>query len=157
VHEGGISTPFIASWPAVIKNGNSISHERAHMIDLMATILDAADASYPKTYKGNEIHPLEGKSLLPIFQGQKRQGHDAVFWEHEGNKAVKHDYWKLVSRYPDGWGLYNLVEDRVEMHDRATDEPKKVAELAALCQKWAQRSNVLPWDQVVSAMPKRRG
>jgi arylsulfatase len=69
---------------------------------------------------------------------------------------VKQRDWKLVSRYPDGWGLYNMAEDRTEMHDRATDQPKKVAELAALWQQWADRSNVLPWDQVEAAMPKQR-
>jgi arylsulfatase A-like enzyme len=154
VHEGGISSPFIASWPAVIK-GNSLTHERGHMIDLMATILDAAGAKYPSTFKGKRIHPLEGKSLLPTFKGQKREGHDAIFWEHEGNKAVKQGDWKLVSQYPDGWGLYNLAEDRTEMHDRSIDQPKRVAEMAQLWNAWAKRSNVLPWDQVQAAMPRR--
>lgn len=155
VHEGGISSPFIAYWPAVIKQQNSLHHDRAHMIDLMATVLDAAGAEYPSTYKGNEIHPLEGKSLLPTFQGRKRELHDAIFWEHEGNKAVKSGDWKLVSQYPDGWGLYNLAEDRTEMRDLSIEQPKKVAELAGLWMDWAKRSNVRPWNEVQAAMPKR--
>ncbi len=150
VHEGGISSPFIAYWPAVIKQQNALHHDRAHMIDLMATVLDAAGAQYPATHKGDQIHPLEGKSLLPTFQGRQRDLHDAVFWEHEGNKAVKSGEWKLVSRYPDGWGLYNLAEDRTEMRDLSLDHPKKVAELARLWNDWAERSNVLPWSQAVN-------
>jgi arylsulfatase len=154
VHEGGISSPFIAYWPGVIKQTNTLHHDRAHMIDLMATVLDVAGVKYPGKYNGHDIHPLEGKSLLPTFQGKKRELHEAVFWEHEGNKAVKSGDWKLVSRYPDGWGLYNLAEDRTEMHDLSIDQPKRVAELAGLWKDWAKRSNVLPWDQVEAAMPK---
>ena len=154
VHEGGISSPFLAYWPAVIKQANTVHHDRAHMIDLMATVLDVAGVKYPDKFNGKDIHPLEGKSLLPTFQGRKRELHQAVFWEHEGNKAVKSGDWKLVSRYPDGWGLYNLAEDRTEMHDLSLDQPQRVAELASLWKDWAKRSNVLPWDQVEAAMPK---
>jgi arylsulfatase len=155
VHEGGISSPFIAYWPAVIKQQNALHHDRAHMIDLMATVLDAAGAQYPATYNGNQIYPLQGKSLLPTFQGRQRELHEAIFWEHEGNRAVKAGDWKLVSRYPDGWGLYNLAEDRTEMHDLSIDKPKKVAELAGLWTDWANRNHVLPWSQVQAAAKAR--
>jgi arylsulfatase len=148
VHEGGISTPFIASWPAVIKERNSLHQERAHIIDLMATTLDAAGGTYPSMYQGRQIHPLEGKSLVPAFKGKRRELHDAIYWEHEGNKAISRGQWKLVSRYPDRWQLFDLQEDRTEMKDLAADRPALVKELGAQWQTWADRSNVVPWAEV---------
>lgn len=100
VHEGGIATPLIAYWPAVVKQKGAITHQSGHVIDFMATFINVAGAEYPQTYNGNEILPVEGKSLLPVFQGQKREEHDFIFWEHEQNGAIRHGKWKLVSRYP---------------------------------------------------------
>jgi arylsulfatase len=145
VHEGGIATPFIASWPALIKKGRTITHEVGHIIDVMATCVDAAGAEYPKTHKGQTVTPLEGKSLLPILRDGRRQGHDAVFWEHEGNRAVRQGTWKLVSAHGGPWELYDLEADRTELHDLAGKHPDKVQELAALYEGWATRCGVRPW------------
>ncbi|MBE7558299.1 sulfatase-like hydrolase/transferase [bacterium] len=145
VHEGGIATPLIAHWPAVIKARGTLSDQPGHIIDLMATCLDVAGAKYPREFGGHEITPLEGKSLLPILEGKKRKGHEAIFWEHEGNRAVRAGDWKLVSRFPGKWELYNLQEDRTELHDLAAEHPRKVRELEALYKQWAERSQVLPW------------
>jgi arylsulfatase len=150
VHEGGIATPFIARWPAVIKQTGTLHHDPAHIIDLMATCLDAAGVSYPKTYQGRKIHSLEGKSLVSTFRGKKRELHDAIYWEHEGNRAVRQGDWKLVSRYPDQWELFNLREDRTELKNLATAEPKRAQEMIGMHEAWAKRSNVLPWDQILA-------
>jgi Arylsulfatase A and related enzymes len=115
VHEGGISTPMIAYWPAVIKQKNTLTRQTGHVIDIMATCADVGGATYPKTFKGKPVKPLEGKSLLPIFKGGQRKGHEAIFWEHEGNRAVRAGKWKLVSKYPDQWELYDMEADRTEM------------------------------------------
>jgi len=147
VHEGGISTPFIASWPSVIKQGNQLHHSPAHIIDLMATCLDAAGVEYPNKYKGHDITPTEGRSLVPAFRSRKRQLHDVLYWEHEGNRAVRQGDWKLVSRYPDRWELYNLAQDRTELHDLAGAEPERVASMAALYARWAERCKVAPWKK----------
>jgi len=144
VHEGGIATPFIAYWPAVIKP-NRLSHQTGHIIDVMATCQDVARVDCPKTYKGNAIKPLEGKSLLPIFRGKRRAGHEAIFWEHEGNRAVRKGKWKLVSQHPAGWQLYDFEADRTELNNLAEKYPEKLKELAALYDKWAQRCDVMPW------------
>jgi arylsulfatase A-like enzyme len=148
VHEGGISSPFIAYWPGVIKKKNSISRQPAHLIDLMATCLDVAGVTYPKTYKGKDITPLEGKSLLPIFEGKQRKGHDAIYWEHEGNRAVREGRWKLVSRFPNQWELYDLEADRTELHDLAAAEPARVKRMSAMHEAWAARVGVMPWKQM---------
>src|SRR5262249_5995408 len=150
VHEGGIASPFIAHWPAVIRQP-VLTHQPGHIIDLMATCLDAAGAEYPKRFQGRDILPLEGKSLLPIFQGKTRARHAALFWEHEGNRAVRQGKWKLVAAQKGAWELYDLETDRTELHDRAQDHPEKVKELVARYDEWAQRVGVVPWEQLPPA------
>ncbi|MBY0524207.1 MAG: arylsulfatase [Gemmataceae bacterium] len=147
VHEGGIATPLIASWPATIAKP-AITHQPGHLIDIMATCLDVAGAEYPKKHKDQAIAPLEGKSLLPIFQGKTRQGHDALFWEHEGNRAVRQGKWKLVSRHPDAWELYDLEADRTELTNLSAKNPDLVKELAGKYARWAERCGVQPWEKV---------
>jgi arylsulfatase A-like enzyme len=145
IHEGGIATPFIASWPDVIKNGGAITHEVGHIVDVMATCVDAAGAEYPKHHKGKAVTPLEGKSLVPIFRDGKRPGHDALFWEHEGNRAVRQGKWKLVSAHGGSWELYDLRADRTELNNLVDKHPDKAKELEGLYQAWAQRCGVQPW------------
>ena len=145
VHEGGIASPFIVQWPAVITRGGQLTRQVGHSIDIMATCLDVAGAAYPTTHKGKPILPLEGKSLLPIFEGKTRAPHDVLTWEHEGNRAVRQGKWKLVSRHPGGWELYDLEADRTELNNLATQHPDKAKELAALYAAWATRCGVEPW------------
>lgn len=147
VHEGGIASPLIVHWPARIPDGGGIVGETAHVVDLMATALDAAGAAHPPSLAGNRSIPVEGVSLLPAFQAQPLD-REAVFWEHEGNRAVRSGKWKLVSRYPDEWELYDLVADRTEANDLALAEPERVAALAALWDAWAARTGVVPWDEI---------
>ena len=138
VHEGGIATPLVAHWPAHIKSKGELRHQPGHLIDIMATCVDVAGAAYPTRYKGNEIQPMEGKSLVPAFDGKPIE-REAIYWEHEGNRAVRVGKWKLVSKYPGPWELYDLEADRTELHDLADQHPDKVKELAALWHAWAQR------------------
>jgi len=152
VHEGGIASPFIVRWPAVIKDQGGFVRQTAHVTDIMATCLDAAGATYPTTYNGHAILPTEGQSLVPVFKGGRRKERP-IFWEHEGNCGVRFGNWKLVARYPQGWELYDMKADRTEMNDLAGKNPDKVRELAALYDAWAKRCDVLPWDKVPSIVP----
>lgn len=148
VHEGGIATPLIAHWPDVIEQHGSITHQRGHIIDIMATCCDVAGTPYPETYKGKEIVPLEGKSLLPIFQGKEREGHEAIGWEHMGNRAISVGKRKLVAKEAKGpWELYDLESDRTELNDLAGKQPERVKEMAAMWQDFAERTKVLPWPR----------
>jgi arylsulfatase len=149
VHEGGIATPLIAHWPARVKQAGALTHQPGHLIDLMATCLDVAGAEYPAAFNGNDITALEGKTLTPIFDGGERDGHEAIYWEHEGNRAVRQGQWKLVSRYEHEtggeWELYDLDADRTETHDLVDEQPAKAAELVGLYEQWAERSLVVLW------------
>jgi arylsulfatase A-like enzyme len=149
-HEGGISTPFIVHWPAMIKNNGDLTRQIGHITDLMSTCLDAAGVSYPDSNNGHPISPLEGKSLIPIFQGKERETRP-IFWEHEGNRAVRLGKWKLVSRYPGDWELYDTDTDRTELNDLARKYPDQVKEMAELYQAWATRCGVVPPDQLPPA------
>jgi len=143
VHEGGISTPLIAYWPAGIRR-RGVAHDPGHLIDVMATCVDASGAPYPKSYLDREIPGMEGTSLLPVFAG-KRLPARALYWEHEGNRAVRRGKWKLVSRFPDDWELYDLEADRTELHNLAAAQPERVREMAALYAAWSRRCGVEPW------------
>jgi arylsulfatase len=142
VHEGGIATPMIVWWPTRIQP--AISHEPGHVVDVMPTLLELAQAKYPTTYDGRAIVPAEGRSLVPVLAGGTRP--NVVYgWEHEGNRALRQGNWKIVSRYPGGWELYDLTADRLETSDLAKERPEKLAELTELYQAWAQRTGVKPW------------
>jgi arylsulfatase A-like enzyme len=144
VHEGGIATPLVVSWPAVIRQGGRLVHEPGHVVDLMATCLDAAHVSYPTIFAGRDVLPTAGESLLPLLAGGTRQ-RGPIFWEHEGNRAVRDGKWKLVWRHPGPWELYDIEADRTEMNDLAGQFPAIVGHMAKMYEDWAARSNVLPW------------
>jgi len=147
-NEGGISTPLIAHWPAMMGLKGTRSNEVGHIIDVMATCLDAVGAPYPAEAGGEKITPLEGKSLLPVFRSGTREGHDHIGWEHEGNRALRRGRYKLVSDYPGRWKLYDMEADRVELNDLSRKMPEKAKELADLWQAWADHCGVAPWNPI---------
>jgi arylsulfatase len=146
-HEGGISTPLIAHWPAGIarERGGKLEAQPAHLIDLMATCVDLASAKYPAEFAGQKIQPMEGVSLAPAFAGKPLNRVQPIFWEHEGNRAIRSGDWKLVSKHPGGWELYDIAADRTEMHDLAAQQPERVKEMSAQWEAWARRVGVMPW------------
>ncbi len=146
VHEGGIATPLIAHWPNGIARKGELERRPAHLIDIMPTVVELAGADYPATFHDDQpITAMEGVSLVPTFSGNSIDRKTPLFWEHEGNRAVRDGNWKLVARGAAGkWQLYNMGNDRSELHDVASLEPGKVAGLAAAWQAWAERANVLP-------------
>ncbi len=145
-HEGGISTPLIVHWPKGIPAArrNKLVQSPGHLIDLMATAVDVSGAKYPTEINGNKIHPMEGISLRPVMTGKSLQRPQPIFWEHEGNRAVREGKWKIVAKENQPWELYDIEADRVEMNNLATKHPDKLKELAAKWDAWAARANVLP-------------
>ena len=156
VHEGGIATPLIAHWPAGIPDPGGLRHEPAQLPDIMATCLDLAGAAYPSIHKGHDIPPAEGFSMAPLLGGGAF-GREVLYWEHEGNRAVRRGRWKLVTKYPGGWELYDIERDRTELNDLSQEHPKVVAELAALYGEWAERCSVMPWADLQALREARRG
>jgi arylsulfatase len=146
-HEGGISSPLIAQWPRGIPRGrrSALEHQPGHVVDLMATIVDVTGAAYPREFNGRTVRPMEGVSLRPAFAGRRIERSEPIFWEHEGNRAVRSGRWKLVSRYPHGWELYDMTADRAERNDLAAKHPDIVRKLAMAWEAWAARANVDRW------------
>ncbi len=153
-HEGGIASPLIVHFPKGFKAKGELRTQPSHLIDIMATCLDITGVSYPTQFKGNAIQPFEGKSLVPAFQNKPIK-RDLIFWEHEGNRAIRVNNWKLVSKtkrnkaFTEGdekaWELYDMDNDPSETKDLATQNPQKVKELAEKWEKEAVRTKAKPW------------
>jgi arylsulfatase len=146
-HEGGISAPFIVHWPAGIakeRNGE-LERQPGHVVDLMATVVEATGAKYPAEYNGHAIQPMEGVSLLPAIAGKPLERKNPIFWEHEGNLAIRRGKWKAVMKLKGPWELYDIEADRTEQHDLINEQPEIAKELIAAWEAWAKRADVDPW------------
>ncbi|HBQ64439.1 MAG TPA: arylsulfatase [Clostridiales bacterium] len=149
IHEGGISTPFIMHWPGRIKERGGIRHTPGQLTDIMATILDVTGAQYPEEYQGNRIAPLEGKSMVPLLDTDRME-RKMLFWEHEGNAAVREGKWKLVRKHAKAWELYDMQEDRTETMDLSAGHPDITVRLAAAYEEWAARCGVISWEGIMT-------
>lgn len=165
VHEGGIATPLIVHSPKWVDDSKrgTLYREPGQLVDIMTTCVELAGTSYPKEYDGHEITPMEGISLLPSFSGKSLNRSKPLFWEHEGNRAVRIGEWKLVAKGPvqnfrtsvpfSDWELYNIEEDRSEQNDLASTYPELVERLSKEWRDWAVRANVLPWPWKLPEAP----
>jgi len=146
VHEGGIATPLVAHWPQGIpaKLNGTFTHEVGHVIDLLPTCLDVAAVAYPPQYRGSRLTPIAGISLAPALRGESL-GERELYFEHQGNAAVRIGKWKLVRAHGKPWELYDLETDRTELDDLSDQLIEKAAELRAKWKAWAESVNVQPW------------
>lgn len=150
VHEGGISTPFIAHWPQGIAAKGELRQTPAHVIDVVPTLLALAGDTQPVMPEGAPAFP--GRSLVPAFAKDETISRDFLFWHHSGNRALREGDWKIVSAADNGdaWELYNLSSDRAESNDLAAKEPDRVKAMAA---RWEK----LEAEYVAQAGPKPAG
>ncbi|AGA79987.1 arylsulfatase A family protein [Echinicola vietnamensis DSM 17526] len=163
IHEGGISSPFIVHWPegiAADRRGTLVD-QYGHLPDIMATLMELTGAKYPTQKSGKRLPQPVGESLLPLIQGvAETKREQPIFWEHEGNKAIRDGDYKLVMKWndegPQQWELYNMKNDRTELHDLASSMPEKVDEMAGLWEQWAENHQVEPWDKVKAIMERDR-
>lgn len=144
VHEGGISTPMVAYWPNGIKP-NEVIHQARHVTDIMPTILDVSGAQYPNDFDGHGIQKLDGESLLPLFQNSYAERQQPIFWEHEGNCAVRMGDWKLVKEFGKDWELYNMRIDRTELFNLRQRNPSKAELMIKEFENWADKMGVVDW------------
>ncbi len=162
LHEGGISAPLIVMGPGI--EANTLSHQPVHIIDLMPTVLNIAQANYPRTFHGQSIKPFSGLDISQVLIKQAPLPARTLFWEHEGNKAIRKGNWKLVAEYPGSWSsvraypnkgkweLYNIAKDRTELNNLAKIYPDKVTALVAEWQQWADDIGVRPWHNFIKMM-----
>jgi arylsulfatase len=147
VHEGGISSPFIISWPGRIGATGTFTNQVGHIIDLMPTCLELAGVAYPQEFQGRTLIPLEGHSLVPILQGREL-GPRTLAWEHEGNRAIRSGDWKLVASFRGPWELFDLKVDRSEVHNVAATHLAEVESLKHEWTQWAHRVGVVDWEEL---------
>lgn len=142
VHEGGIATPLIARWPAHIRSGGGLTDQVAHVIDIMPTAVEAAQARYPAEFEDRPVASCEGISLLPVLAGGPSRERPALYWEHMKNRAIREGKWKLVAKKDDTWELYDLEADRTELKDLSGENVEKARDLIARYDSWAARVGV---------------
>lgn len=158
-HEGGIGTPLIAYWPAKTPQTvkGKFTDQYGFLPDIMATIINVSGAKYPAEYNGNIITPLQGNSLLPLLLGKDKPVHlNPIFWEHEGNAAVRDGDMKLVKGYQGAWELYDISKDRSEMNDLSSKMPGKVAKLTTAYEEWAKKVGVLSYDEIIRIRKEKK-
>jgi arylsulfatase A-like enzyme len=158
VEEGGICTPFIASWPGTLAAGG-IDPRPLHLMDVMPTFVDLADARYPASYQGNPVHPIEGTSFVDALSGSPEPGPAAsdrwLFWEFTGHRAARHGRYKIVSDRVDGpWQLYDMVADRTESADLAAQHADIVTAMDRAWRAWKQRVGVVTWNDRTGYRPR---
>lgn len=142
-YEGGTATPFIVHWPKMITEGGQINHTLTHFIDLMPTLVDITGAEYPEVYKEEQVYPLEGVSLLPLFTGGSIEREEPLYFDWSQGSAIRTDNWKLV-RWGSGWELYDMRTDRTETTDVAGKYPGVAEQLEGQWQDWARRVGIHP-------------
>lgn len=156
VHEGGISTPLVAHWPNGISR-RGIVHDPCHVIDLLPTILDVTGVSMGSEVGGRPVQAMDGESIRRTFNSTAWGRDQPLFWEHEGNAAVRVGDYKLVREHDGPWELYDMHEDRTELNDLAGHVPAVEAELAATYDRWAERVGVVDWNRLLPIVQQSWG
>ena len=149
-YEGGISTPLIFSWNKKLGNRHgNLCTIPGYLPDIMPTVLEATGAAYPETYHGgNKIHPLVGTSLFPAITEKLPSLHGYMYWEHQGNRAIRYGNWKAIrDEAGTEWELYDIVKDRTEKNNLASQHPDVLKKLRNEWEYWAIKYNVLPKHQ----------
>jgi arylsulfatase len=149
VHEGGIATPLVVHWPAGISAAGEVREAAVgHVIDIAPTIVELAGGAWPEEVGGSPRPPSPGRSLVPTFKQNVAIERDALWWLHEGNRAIRVGDWKLVAARDQPWELYNLAVDRAENHGLAAQQPDRVKQLA---KRWLDTAKQFQNDREVNA------
>lgn len=145
-HEGGISSPLIVHWPNGFSARGELRKNPGHLVDIVPTVMDVAGGTIPSTWNGLDAPAPSGKSLAPAFTEDGTVKHEAIWWYHEGNRALRMGDWKLVAAKGTDWELYDLSQDRGETTNLAAQYPEKVQQMEAAWQeryeetlKWARK------------------
>lgn len=142
VHEGGIASPLIVSWPAGGVREGGIVGVPGHIVDIVPSIMDAVGS----TGDGPGVSLLEDWRDPTATPSVERD----LFWEHMGNAAVRRGRWKLVRESLRPWELYDLHSDRSETADLVAEHPDIARLLERAWQEWADANGVLAWQEVLA-------
>ena len=168
---GGINQNMVVSWPARIKDKGGLREQFVHVIDVVPTILDAANMKAPRTVDGIRQAPIEGTSFLYTFDAKNAKSptrHKTQYFEMMGQYALYDDGWFLstkVNRAPwEAFGpanpdplnnqvleLYDLRTDFSQTTDLAAKHPDKVKAMKAKFVAEARKHQVFPMDASVGA------
>lgn len=139
VHEGGIATPLIVHWPVGISSRGELRRNLSHAIDIFPTILEITGVEKPTHWNGKKIPHSPGQSLVTSFNSKENKPREnALFWYHDGHRAIRKGKMKLVAAKDDPWELYDLSNDRSESNNVADSMPSVVN---ALKEEWNQIVN----------------
>lgn len=143
-HEGGISSPCIAHWPAGLKTKTGgVTPEVGHLVDIMPTLMELSGVEYPETYAGRSLKPLRGRSMLPIFRKEKPAPRGKLFFDFAGsNHALRDGDLKIVARNSGKWELYDIVRDRSELNNLISERADDAKRLIAEWDAWAKEAGV---------------
>ncbi len=148
--EGGIRVPaFVHYRPMVAPGARSAAF--GTVMDILPTFLALAGTSHPGTlYRGEEILPVKGRSLLPVLTGVRAAVHDDTEytgWELYGHRAIRQGDWKITWDAAAGqearWMLFNLAHDPMERHDLAAENPEKLTEMLLLWNRYEVENGVI--------------
>lgn len=150
--DGGLKVPAIISYPGKLEaRSGTFINQFTTVLDLPATFLDIAKTKHPGTsYKGRQVHPYTGISILPFLNGESEIIHepdDVVAWELNNSRAVRKGDWKIIllpGRFGTGdWELFNIKNDPAERIDLSKAEPEKRSEMIAEWEKYARNNGVI--------------
>ncbi|HOX81753.1 MAG TPA: arylsulfatase [Chryseolinea sp.] len=146
--EGGIKAPMMIKAPAGTKNAGQWNHSFVHVTDIMPTLLELTGAAYPQQFKGKNIHPLIGKSILPILNGHLQTVHenDGMGYELFEMKAFikgKYKILRLPQPFSTGvWQLFDLENDPAETNDLSDKFPEVREDLINDWMKYSKLNDV---------------
>lgn len=148
--DGGIRLPLIASWSGTIKEGQVSDHITAFW-DFLPTAAEIAGAPAPVG--------TDGISYLPTLLGEgKQQQHDYLYWEWQGNLAVRMGDWKAIKMSKkDNVEIYNLIEDIAETNDVAEQHPDLVAKAEQIFKEAHTYNENFPLNDEERGMKKGEG
>ena len=141
-HSGGVSTPFIARWPAAIKPRAEFSDQPLHVTDILPTMMDVAGIEYPRSFGGKEHPALPGRSFASILKNNDAMPPRTLYFSLFNNMAVVDGGWRMVTAYDQPWQLYDLTKDRTEIYDLASSNPQRLQEMLALQKAYQERPDV---------------
>ncbi len=166
-HFGGTRQGMAISWPKVIKDKGGIRSQFHHVIDIVPTILEAAQIKTPGMVNGVKQAPIEGVSMMYTFDASNEAApskRTTQYFEMGGYRGIYHEGWYaattppispwspvLDAKLPDvatgyKWELYDLTKDFSQADDVAAKHPEKLKELQQIFEKEAWKYQVFPLD-----------